>query len=191
MKSSRRVEAVGTAPSHEESMAGERAVRYCAVCGGDSAMHGTPIERFGETLCSEAHAEVFVAEVRTERARAATLPDPAPRADGSQGAHCAMSASGGPGWKQWRMRALCWGGPALAVVLLLGGGSSLLGAAGAALPYLALLACPLGMIIMMKSMGGMQRPPTQQQPRVVNPEQRTPPITAARQADAEPGRNAP
>jgi len=43
----------------------------------------------------------------------------------------------------------------LALVFLLGGGSAVLGAASGLLPLLALLACPLGMYFMMRSMSKM------------------------------------
>jgi hypothetical protein len=53
--------------------------------------------------------------------------------------------------------AACCGAPLLALVLLAGGGGALLGAAGAALPLLLALACPLGMFFMMRAMmGGRQ-----------------------------------
>jgi len=47
-------------------------------------------------------------------------------------------------------------GTSLALVFLLGGGSAVLGAAGAFLPALALLACPLGMYFMMRAMTKME-----------------------------------
>ena len=56
-------------------------------------------------------------------------------------------------WKAVLGRALCWGAPLLIVAVLLAGGTgALTGAAGAALPFLAALACPLGMYFMMRSM---------------------------------------
>lgn len=131
------------------------ATPFCPVCGEDAGVHGTPVQRFGETLCSDAHADVFVADVRTQRAHAATV------SDAAHSGHDTGAAGGGSAWKTWGLRALCWGGPLLAVVLLLGGGSTLLGVGGAILPYLALLACPVAMFFMMRSMGGTQQPPAQ------------------------------
>ncbi len=49
----------------------------------------------------------------------------------------------------------CCAAPLLAGVVLAGGGGALLGFAGAALPFLAALACPLGMYFMMRSMSKM------------------------------------
>ncbi|MGH7264217.1 MAG: hypothetical protein ACREMB_05080, partial [Candidatus Rokuibacteriota bacterium] len=60
------------------------------------------------------------------------------------------------GWIRPLRTLLCWGGPVLAVViagvLAVGGGGLLVGAATAALPLLAALACPIGMYLMMRSM---------------------------------------
>jgi hypothetical protein len=51
---------------------------------------------------------------------------------------------------------VCCGLPILAVVFLAGGGGALLGAGAAVLPVLAVLACPLGMFLMMRAMAGHQ-----------------------------------
>ncbi|MBI4013908.1 MAG: DUF2933 domain-containing protein [Candidatus Rokubacteria bacterium] len=129
------------------------AERYCTVCGTRVNPDGPPIERFGEPFCSEAHATEFVDQVRGARVRhAATPPAAAPA--------CAMGAGGaaapGQRWKAYSGRALCWGAPLLVlVVLLVGGTGALTGAAGAILPTLAFLACPLGMYLMMRSMSKM------------------------------------
>jgi hypothetical protein len=55
-------------------------------------------------------------------------------------------------WKMALKRAACCGVPMLALVVLAGGGGALLGAAGAVLPLLLFLACPLGMFFMMRGM---------------------------------------
>jgi hypothetical protein len=127
---------------------------HCAYCGhpispGDDVPH-----RFGERFCSEAHAEEFVAGVRAARI------DHAVRArdrgaNGAVGGACAAGASGqpGPGGTLWR--ALCWGAPlpALVGILVWAGGWAPTG--GSLLTGLALLACPLGMYFMMRSMTSM------------------------------------
>jgi hypothetical protein len=174
-----------SAAATEQSDQSAETIAYCAVCGEDSRIHGTPAYLFGEALCSEAHAEAFAAAVRAERARrAAAVSSAASLENGEAGAHCAVASSGSSGWKRWGMQALCWGAPLLAVALLFGGGGSLWGAAQAALPYLALLACPLAMILMMRAMGGMQhsrsgdsQPVTRPSPEQPN---RAPPVQAER-----------
>jgi hypothetical protein len=144
-----------SAAAAEQSHESAETIPYCAVCGEDSRIHGTPTYLFGEALCSEAHAEAFAAVVRAERARrAAAVSSAASLENGEAGANCAVASSGSSGWKRWGMQALCWGAPLLAVALLFGGAGW--GAAEAALPYLALLACPLAMILMMRAMGSMQ-----------------------------------
>jgi hypothetical protein len=131
------------APSH---VSRERC--YCATCGIDVANSGSPIERFGESSCSEAHAAEFVEAVRVARTQAtATLPSV------PETARCAKAGgTGRRGWRTYLGRALCWGVPLLAVVVLLGGGTAVFGAASGLLPVLAVLACPLGMYLMMRSM---------------------------------------
>ncbi|MGH2610308.1 MAG: DUF2933 domain-containing protein, partial [Tepidiformaceae bacterium] len=80
-----------------------------------------------------------------------------PAAAGAVGA-TAVAAKGWS-WKQALKMAACCGAPMLALVVLAGGGA-LLGAAGAVLPLLAALACPLGMFFMMRAMWkGHQQPP--------------------------------
>jgi predicted phage tail protein len=61
------------------------------------------------------------------------------------------------GWKRYLKLGACCGAPLLVVLLLAGGGGALLGAAGAFLPYLAALACPLGMYFMMRGMWKMEQ----------------------------------
>jgi hypothetical protein len=107
------------------------------------------MDRFGEPFCSEAHAEEFVKDVRAARVQAAAL---APSTAERQPAEAADGTVPQRDWKAYLGKALCWGAPVLAVVFLLGGGSALVGAASGLLPVLALLACPLGMYFMMRSM---------------------------------------
>jgi len=123
---------------------------YCATCGTRPPPDRPPVERFGEAFCSDAHAEAFARDVRAARVQAAVM-----RAGGEPAVSDA-GAAGRPGWTARLGKALCWGGPALALVALgvlaLGGGGMLFGAAAAALPLLAVLACPVGMYLMMRSM---------------------------------------
>ena len=121
--------------------------RYCAICG--ESVNDVVIERFGEPLCSEVHAEEFVAKVRAAKIEAATaaLDEKAPAAVGI----CSVGRTS-PGWKGYLGKTLCWGVPLLALGFLLAGGGTVLGAAGGLLPIAAALACPLGMYFMMRSM---------------------------------------
>ncbi|HXK34456.1 MAG TPA: DUF2933 domain-containing protein [Dehalococcoidia bacterium] len=146
----------GTAPS-------PRKPRYCAHCGHEITAPPPTAERFGEPFCSEGHAEEFASGVRAARVRAAAAGEaattmPAPEA-GGQPAPAAPSGQ----WKMALKMAACCGLPILALVVLAGGGGALLGAAGAALPLLAALACPLAMFFMMRGMmkgqHGDKRPP--------------------------------
>ena len=59
--------------------------------------------------------------------------------------------------KEWTLKgmlmmALCCGAPLLLILAISLFGISLVGATGTLLPYLALLACPLGMYFMMRMM---------------------------------------
>lgn len=164
----------------------EESVPYCAVCGMDLRTHGAEIQRFGEAFCSQAHADDFAAAVTAERVQLA-LRNEAPARNGTvpedPAGHCAtMAAAGASPWKKWGMRALCWGGPLLALALVLGGGS-ILPSGASILSTLALLACPIGMGAMMWSMGRM-RHGSQGQPQT--PVQNQPQVPAPGQVDASP-----
>ena len=70
------------------------------------------------------------------------------------------STETGPAQAKWSLKRLlglgaCCAAPLLAGAVFAGGGGALLGAAGAVLPFLAALACPLGMYFMMRSMSKM------------------------------------
>lgn len=123
--------------------------RYCAFCGAEIGIEGSVPERFGEAFCSDAHAEEFVRGVRAARVAAAIPADGTPEAAASTAPPAAATR-----WslKQYLKVGACCGLPLLALVVLAGGGGVLLGAAGAALPLLALLACPLAMFFMMRGM---------------------------------------
>lgn len=132
--------------------------RHCATCGQGVNTDGPAIARFGEGFCSEGHAEEFVKAVgaaRVQAAAAATSTEVQPFGGAAEGALKQRD------WKAYVGKALCWGAPLVALVFLLGGGGAVLGAAGALLPYLALLACPLGMYFMMRTtskMGDKENP---------------------------------
>ena len=127
--------------------------RHCAFCGEEVNVHGLTVERFGEVFCSEGHAEKFVKEVRAARIQAAAALAAQPSM--TETAPPEGQAEGTPKQRDWKgllKMGICCGAPILALVFLAGGGGALLGAAGAILPFLAFLACPLGMYFMMRSM---------------------------------------
>ncbi|OGK82503.1 MAG: hypothetical protein A2X53_11895 [Candidatus Rokubacteria bacterium GWA2_70_23] len=133
--------------------------RYCAFCGAEVGQEGAP-ERFGEIFCSDAHAEEFVKGVRAVRVQTAVAGGAeVQRTDGTAPEQPTGAAKPWD-WKMALKMAACCGAPLLALVVLAGGGGALLGAAGALLPLLALLACPLGMYFMMRgrSTGHQQQP---------------------------------
>jgi hypothetical protein len=114
------------------------------------------MERFGEVCCSDEHAEEFVEKVRAVRIQAAAAL--ATQARETEAQQVETSVTGAPqrqGWKRYLKMGACCGAPLLALIFLAGGGGVVFGAAGAALPYLAALACPLGMYFMMRSMAKM------------------------------------
>ena len=124
---------------------------YCAYCGHAVATEGPVIERFGQSFCSEPHAEDFAAGVRASRMEAAAKAEPAP--PGS----CGVLQTSRPTWKDRLKRGACWGGPLLlllAIPLFWSGGAVAV-AGGSVLSALAVLACPLGMYFMMRAMGSM------------------------------------
>jgi hypothetical protein len=145
-----RFSAAVTTPTDGAGASGVKpAERYCAHCGQPADPGAPAIDRFGEAFCSDAHAQEFLHAVRATRVQAAA------------GAQTAVERSAAPGevtpqqrdWKAYLGKALCWGAPLLVVAFVLSGGTgALAGAAGAVLPFLALLACPLGMYFMMRAM---------------------------------------
>lgn len=119
---------------------------YCAYCGHPVPDAGGP-ERFGERFCSEAHAEEFATGVRATRMR-----EVARRETGAASA-CAVPPAGERTWNAYLKRGLCWGAPLLllvAIPLIWSGGWAATG--GSLLSVLALVACPLGMYFMMRTM---------------------------------------
>ncbi len=61
-------------------------------------------------------------------------------------------------WKHYIKMGACIAVPVLALVLVGGGGGAVLGWAGAVLPVLAIVACPLVMYFLMRSMTKMGHP---------------------------------
>lgn len=147
----RKLEATEAATNGRDPGRGE--ATHCGFCGVDLDAANPVARRFGETFCSEAHADAFVSEVRAARAQVAALAGPA-ATDGGGAAEGGQDKAAAGRWdlKRALKLAACCGLPILAVVFLAGGGGALLGAGAAILPVLALLACPLGMFFMMRGM---------------------------------------
>lgn len=129
---------------------------YCTFCGVEMQAPSAMASRFGEPFCSEAHAEAFAAEVRAARVEATASVE---QVDGRGPADAQRTGPGSAGAGRWSLKrlaklAVCCSAPLLALVFLAGGGGALLGGGAAVLPYLALLACPLGMFFMMRAMQG-------------------------------------
>jgi len=133
--------------------------RYCAVCGADANVYGLAVERFGEVFCSDGHAEEFVKEVRAARVQAAAtaLATPPATTEAERAEGPAAAAPKQQDWKRYLKMGACCGAPLLALVVLAGGGGALLGAAGAILPLLLVLACPIGMYFAMRGMMKMEQ----------------------------------
>ena len=132
---------------------------HCGSCGVPLADDVAAPQRFGERFCSESHADEFATGVRAARIDAAARrvdEDAEPAATHEMA--CALSPGGQRDWRARLKRAACWGAPALlllAMPLIWSGGWAAAG--GSFLSMLALVACPLGMYFMMRSMAGMQQ----------------------------------
>ncbi len=136
------------------------AERFCAFCGTSLDERTPAITRFGEPFCADAHAEAFVAGVRAARVRAAASAAATDAARGEDQASIETPPAGTPSrsWTEWLKRWGCWLAPLgvlLALPLLSSGGIA--ATAGSVLGFLALLACPLAMLLMMRSMGNMNQ----------------------------------
>jgi hypothetical protein len=130
---------------------------HCAYCGHAVADNVAAPQRFGDRFCSDEHADEFAKGARAARIDAAARRVEA--GDGSATA-CAGAPGGQQSWQGRLKRAACWGAPLLlllAMPLLWTGGWAAAG--GSLLSVLALLACPIGMYFMMRSMTGMQQVP--------------------------------
>lgn len=132
------------------------AKRFCASCGTSLDERTPAITRFGEPFCSEAHAETFVAGVRAARVRAVAS---APATDAAHGEDQASTDTQPTGtapriWTDRLKKWGCWVAPLgllLALPLVSSGGTA--ATAGSVLGFLVLVACPLAMFLMMRSMG--------------------------------------
>src|SRR5260370_24286242 len=129
---------------------------HCAYCGRLIATEADAPERFGERFCWRAHGEDFVAGVRGARmAKAAHAED---RAAIEVGKACALTTSSQPRWRDSVKRGICWAAPLLALIaipLVWTGGWATTG--GSLLTLLALLACPLGLYLMMRGLLTIQQ----------------------------------
>jgi hypothetical protein len=139
--------------------------KHCAYCGhaiADAADAADAPERFDERFCSDAHAEHFATGVRAARMEMAAQATPNAAAQPATPATgCALPPAGQRRWTDYAKRVACWGAPLLlllALPLIWTGGWAAAG--GSVLSVAALLACPLGMYFMMRSMANMQHPQT-------------------------------
>jgi hypothetical protein len=132
--------------------------RHCAYCGHLLAHDLVVPERFGEPFCSETHAEEFVAGVRAARIEAVAGRARTQRQNViTRAAGRGLQRHDQHGWTGRLQRAACWGAPVLlllAISMIWSGGWA--ATSGSLLGALALLACPLGMYFMMRSMMTIQ-----------------------------------
>jgi hypothetical protein len=130
------------------------AAHYCPICGQDAS--DPALKRFGEYLCSEAHVTEYTREVRARAQGAAARSVGEAQNDGQE-----QPKQGG--LSRLLKLGACCATPILALVILLpllqGGTTGLAAIGGNLLYFAALLACPLGMYLMMRS---MQRMPQQE-----------------------------
>jgi hypothetical protein len=152
-----------TSPSPESKGPALGSPVHCASCGQAIADLDDAPERFGERFCSEAHAEAFVADVRSAKIRAATM--------AVEPSHCAVPPSGQRSWGGVLKRGACWGAPLLLLLALplFWSGSAAAAVGGSLLSMLAVLACPLGMYFMMRAMAGSGRAGHRAEPAEAEP----------------------
>jgi len=133
--------------------------RYCPDCGKEVLDHS--LKRFGEYFCSEAHVAEYAREVRARvgKEQVAVAEKGAVQPDGTE-----TTAAEKGGLSRLLKLGACCAAPILALIILvplLRGGTTGLGAvAGNVLYFAALLACPLGMYFMMRSMHRTQEDET-------------------------------
>jgi len=129
-------------------------MRHCPICGVE--VSSSTDTRFGEAFCSVTHAEEFVGKVREAKIQSAVaLAVHAAEPEVRHPETSTAAAPVQPAWKRYVKMGTCVAAPLLALVFLAGGGGAVLGAAGALVPILAFLACPLAMYFMMRSMSKM------------------------------------
>lgn len=132
------------------------AEQYCPLCGREAA--DPRLKRFGEYFCSEAHVAEYAREIRTRGGQQAAAMTQMQAGQPETG----ETASAKPGGLRNLLKlGACCAAPILALLILvplLRGGTGGLAAVGGSLLYFAaLLACPLGMYFMMRSMSKMQQ----------------------------------
>jgi hypothetical protein len=128
---------------------------YCPICGMDAA--DPSLKRFEKYFCSEAHVAEYARELRAKQAAEPTAIVPGagteaspPQAMGRVDVQAQQKKTGIGGFLKM---AACCGGmllllPALGLVNL--GGVAAVG--GSLLSLVAVLACPIGMYLMMRTM---------------------------------------
>jgi hypothetical protein len=131
---------------------------HCPTCGKDAS--DPALKCFGHYFCSEAHVTEYAREVRARlgKEQAAVAVEAAVEQDGTE-----PGAAKQGGLSRLLKLGACCAAPILALVILLpllqGGATGLAAIGGNLLYFAALLACPLGMYLMMRS---MQRMPQQE-----------------------------
>jgi len=129
---------------------------YCPICGKDAS--DPALKRFGEYFCSEAHVTEYAREVRARlgKEQAAVAVEAAVEQDGTE-----PGAAKQGGLSRLLKLGACCAAPILALVILVpllqGGATGLAAIGGNLLYFAALLACPLGMYFMMRSMQRTQQ----------------------------------
>lgn len=127
---------------------------HCPICGKDAS--DPSLKRFGEYFCSEAHVVEFAKEVRQRggKEQAVVAEGGAVQPDGTE-----PTAAEKGGLSRLLKLGACCAAPILALVILLpllqGGATGLAAIGGSLLYFAVLLACPLGMYFMMRSMRRM------------------------------------
>lgn len=129
---------------------------YCPICGRDAT--DPSLKRFGEYFCSEAHVAEYAREVRSNQDTETTAVATVAGADVTTSQTTGTLEPGQTPQKKggiggfWKMAACCGGMllllPALGLVNL--GGVAAVG--GSLLSLVAVLACPIGMYLMMRMM---------------------------------------
>ena len=129
---------------------------YCPICGKD-ASHPS-LKRFGEYFCSEEHVAEYAREVRLKQATETTVIATVAGADASAPQTTGPLEPGQTPQKKggiggfWKMAACCGGMLLLLPALGLVSSGGLAAVAGSALSVVAVLACPIGMYLMMRMM---------------------------------------
>lgn len=154
MKKHKKRKKKGMKSDHQEqvrarpaSLPPETAEHHCPFCGMDAS--DPTLNRFGEYFCSEAHVAEYARAVRARAEEGAGQPAQHVAQEGE-----VQLKTGG--LSSLLKLGACCAAPILALAILLplvqGGATGLTAIAGNLLYFAALLACPLGMYFMMRSM---------------------------------------